>query len=251
MAQYVARFVSLRSGAGKTTVASEVVRHLRSRGIVVGVVKHCSSGVVLEEKDSKVYLENGAVAVVASSPGLAVLYISDFIDLVENALALLKTPVVVVEGYKESSVGDAVLVVESNEEARELMKSVKNPVAIVSTGKNVSPVGNLPVFKPSDVVSLSNFIESRAVEQLVERTGKLDCQACGYPSCRSLVVAYLKGKAQWCPVASDVLVRVNGAQVPLNPFVKNIIRSTVLGMLKALKGVPSRAGKVVIEITDQ
>jgi hypothetical protein len=36
----------------------------------------------------------------------------------------------------------------------------------------------------------------------------------------------------------DITVRVNGEELPLNPFVQGFVASTVKGMISALKGPP-------------
>ena len=46
-----------------------------------------------------------------------------------------------------------------------------------------------------------------------------------------------------------VSLEVNGRDIPLNPFVSNIIRQIILGMLSALKGVKSPR-QIKLEIGD-
>ncbi|MCC6053353.1 MAG: molybdopterin-guanine dinucleotide biosynthesis protein B, partial [Desulfurococcaceae archaeon] len=97
---YIIRFISARSGAGKTTIASLLVKELRARGYRVGVVKHAVSSLSLEETDSKKYLNSGAETVVVSSSDLAVIYVRGHRDILEDAVTYIKTPIVVVEGFR-------------------------------------------------------------------------------------------------------------------------------------------------------
>lgn len=247
--RYIVRFVSKASGAGKTRVASRVVSLLRMKGYVVGVVKHCTE-ITLEEKDSKKYIESGAVVVVASSPGLLVVYSTSHPDTLESTLYHVQAPIVVVEGYKHSSIGDVVVVSEKPEEAVELAKSLSNVIAIVTRKSNTQlPQTNTPVFDFEEVELLANLVESRALEYLTSEAPGLNCQMCGYASCKELARAYMKGASQWCPVKSGIRVLVDGYEVQLNPFVKNMIRSTVLGLISPLKGVLQKPSRVVIEVS--
>lgn len=248
--QYVARFVALESGVGKTRVAGEVVKELKTRGYRLGVIKHCSSGVSLEVKDTSKYIANGADVVVATSPGLAVVYLPGFSELLEAALSLVNAPIVIVEGYRGSSLGEAVLVARGEEDLRELLKIVSNPVAAVTHTTVANPPENMVLFRVGEERELAKYLEDRALEFFHQQTPRRDCGYCGYASCRELVLAYLKGYSNWCPVVSGVEVFVNGFSVPLNPFVKNIVKSTIDGMLRALKGVPRDYKKVTIQVSD-
>jgi molybdopterin-guanine dinucleotide biosynthesis protein B len=63
----------------------------------------------------------------------------------------------------------------------------------------------------------------------------------------------LQGRLQWArragvPVTSGVRLVVNGKNIPLNPFVKRILRSTIEGFISSLKGVDESRKKIFIEI---
>ncbi|MBQ6400964.1 MAG: hypothetical protein IJI20_01615 [Firmicutes bacterium] len=45
----------------------------------------------------------------------------------------------------------------------------------------------------------------------------------------------------------DIVVRFNGEDVPMVPFVENIIRGSIIGMMQALKGYEEGAD-ITIEI---
>lgn len=246
---YVIRFISQRSGVGKTQTASRVVKLLKDHGYVVGVVKHCSSGISLEEKDSGKYLESGAEVVVASSPRLAVIYESRYIDLLENAMVFVKAPVVVVEGYRDSDIGEVVLVTGSLEDL-ELLKKTEKVIAIASRGEIELDSSGVFTYRLGDEEKLVELLEKRIIEHYLSQTPRTNCQQCGFPSCIELVKAYVKGRSQWCPVVSRVNLVIDGAEISLNPFVKNFIRSVVKGMISVLKGIPSVYRKITIEITD-
>lgn len=246
---YIVKFVSSGSKKGKTTVASRVASILTSRGYRVSVIKHCSRGLEIEEKDTKKYIESGAESVVASSPGLVAIYARSHLDSLENALTYVKSPIVIVEGFKTSKLGETVLIIGHQEELEELMRKTSNVIAIVTHSQIENPPEK-PVFHIGDELKLTDFLEKRVLDFIVKQCGQLNCQTCGYPSCNGLALAYLKGKSKWCPVKSSVEIKVNGVPVSINPFVKNIVRYTIMGMLRSLKGVPEQIEKVSIEIDE-
>lgn len=248
---YVLRFISLESGVGKTLVATKVVRELRARNYRVSVIKHCSSGVKLEEKDTKKYLESGAEMVIASSPGLAIIYVANHSDTIESALAMTRTPIVVVEGFKSAKLGDVVVIVREENDLNKLGEKVVNVIAIVSHAGIVTK-NNLPEnavsIKTGNEDKLVDLLEKRIMDFFYRQTPQTNCKMCGFSTCRELVISYLKGRAEWCPATSDVEVLVDSSNIPLNPFVKNIIKSTIKGMLNALKGMPENYKKINIVI---
>lgn len=48
----------------------------------------------------------------------------------------------------------------------------------------------------------------------------------------------------------DIIVKFNGEDIPMVPFVENIIRGSVIGMMQALKGYEEGAD-ITIEIRDK
>jgi len=251
---YVVRIVSPTSGQGKTRLASELISRLKIRGALVAAVKHALHGVGVEDKDSHVMIRSGADVVAASSPRLGIVYYSKgWADDLEHIASILGAPIVVAEGFKESGVGDAVVVSKTPAESLELAEKVK-PVAIVVWSTEPQPPQSFnppaPVFsfRGEDLDRLADLVYSKAVEFLDAQTGRADCGYCGYPTCRAFTEAYIRGEARlWCPVASDVKLSVDGKPIPLNPFVKNALRSTINGFLDSLKGVPQHRKRVVIE----
>jgi len=251
---YVVRVVSPGSGHGKTRLVSELISRLKIRGALVAAVKHAPHGVGVEDKDSHIMIRSGADVVAASSPRLGIVYYSrGWVDDLEHIASLIGAPIVVAEGFKESGVGDAVVVSKTPTETVELAEKVK-PIAIVVWSAEPQPPHNFnppaPVFsfRGEDLDRLTDLVYSRAVEFLEAQTAKANCGYCGYPTCRAFAEAYIRGEARlWCPVASDVKLSVDGKPIPLNPFVKNALRSTIDGFLDSLKGVPQQRKRVIIE----
>jgi len=47
----------------------------------------------------------------------------------------------------------------------------------------------------------------------------------------------------------DIIIKFNGEEIPLAPFVENIVKGSVIGMMQALKGYEEGAD-ITIEIKD-
>jgi len=248
---YIVRFISTRSGVGKTRIAGFLVKELKARGYKVGVVKHAVSSVSLEEKDSKRYIESGADIVVVSSSGLVVIYVRSHRDILENAVVYARTPVIVVEGFRESRLGDVIVVVSSSEELKTILDSKVKPLAVVVTGQiSITSSVDLKVFREGELSELIELVEARILEHYLEQTPRTDCGMCGYSKCRELVEAYIRGRTYWCPVMSKgIKLVVDDVEIPLNPFVKSIINSTLQGLVSTLKGVSSTWSKITITIS--
>lgn len=250
MNPYVVRFISAGRKRGKTSLATRVVSDLISRGYVVGVVKHSSHDVDVATKDSRRYVSAGAKEVLVSSGNVGVLFYSGWVDDLESSLRYLSTPVVVVEGFKESSVGDAIVIVNDLREFQELSRVVHDIIAVVSEdeGVRLELSKSFEVFKKNDVSSIADLIEAKLLDFFENQTPKTNCGYCGYETCRAFVKAYVTGKTRWCPVKSDVSLLIDGISVPMNPFVKNVLRSVVEGFISSLKKVSVSKKKIVIEI---
>ncbi|MCS7109046.1 MAG: molybdopterin-guanine dinucleotide biosynthesis protein B [Sulfolobales archaeon] len=252
--RYVMKIVSPLSNSGKTYLGTKLVKHLTTKGYKVGVVKHCAHGISLEVKDTAKYLEVGADAVIASSNDLLVIYVKPLVDDLRKVLEFIEHPVVIVEGYRRSDLGDTVGVARDIDELNELVLKERIKLdAVVSDNDAVIKEAlskGLKAFKFSDLNSLFDWVEERALRSVMDSLPKKDCSLCGFSSCEFFSKAYLKGSNKHCVYAArSVKVLIDGKVIQLNPFVENMIISVVEGLLNPLKGVPPRKDKMVIEIS--
>lgn len=250
MLRYIARFVSLESGKGKTHIASKVVAKLKSLGYSVSVVKHAVHGIDIEDKDSHVYIKEDADLVVLSSNNLGVIYRRKWVDTLEYALSFANTPIVIVEGFKHSRIGDVIAIADSREELMELEQYIGDTiVAIVTSDPSIefSLVGK-KIFGKSNINDLVDFIIKRAIECIESRLPGNNCGSCGFPTCRLFVETYMKNPGIKCPMKSQARLIVNDIEIDLNPFVKKLLISILEGFVKPLKDVPRDIHSLAIEI---
>ncbi len=246
---YIARITAPGSGYGKTMVGTEIVRKLVERGYRVGVVKHAAAGIDIDERDSARYLYAGASVVVASSPRLGAIYVASWIDDLSKAIKYISTPIVVVEGFRNVRGVDTVVIVRSSSDL-DFVKSIDRPIAIVDVvGLGIDRYENVDVFTMDRIDRVVDLIEQKAIDYLLSQLPAKNCGLCGFSTCRGLVYAYLRGEPAVCPHLLDVELKIDNRAIPLNPFVKSVIKNVAVALARSLKGVPKDFRRLEIRIS--
>jgi len=252
MKPYIVRFVSLEAGKGKTYIASSVLAKLKLKGYIIAAIKHAAHDIDIKGKDSDKYIEAGADITIASSHKLGVIYYSKWIDSLDYILGFINTPIVIVEGFKGYENSDVVAIIDSIDEFKDLSKYVKgNLIAIICSNESLikaSNETNVKIFNKDEIDEIASFIELRALKFLENQLPQSNCGLCGFETCSAFAKAYAIGKASLCPVISDIRLVIDSKDIPLNPFVKNILRSTINGFINSLKGVPQQRKRISIEV---
>jgi molybdopterin-guanine dinucleotide biosynthesis protein B len=253
MEPYVVKFVSTARGRGKTYIASQIVLKLKLKGYIVGVVKHHAHGDIdVVNKDSFIYRDAGADIVILSSERGGAIFIPRWVDDLRRVLSFINTPIVIVEGFKGSDIGDTIVIAENLKEAEELSKRVKNVIGVVVKNSDVKKpeegMQAMQQFTFNEIERLVNFIENRALEFIENQTLRTNCKYCGFENCKAFAKAFAMGKTSWCPVALDVKLIVDDKVITLSPFVKRILKSTIEGLISSLKGVNEYRKRIFIEI---
>ncbi len=193
------------SGSGKTTIFEKIVAELTKRGLKIAVVKHTHHIIELDKKgkDSQRYLAAGAEISVVSGPDeIAVIKKTDR-DLSPREIARLIDPdtdLVLTEGFKNAQT--LKIEVHRKEFEPELLAQPNQLLAVITDEKLKVKVPQFD-FKKDNTVALADLIQ--------EWLGKQP--------------------------KNEIQLFVNDKFIDLNPFVKDIISSTVEGMVSSLKGV--------------
>lgn len=149
------------SDSGKTWMIERLVRIWTSRGVRVGVVKHCSKGYQLdrEGKDSSRFWEGGADAVAVVGPGeWAVRRRESEPDPVRIATeAFPEVDVVIVEGFREAPLPRVRVF-----GATELPScTAGDPDLIAAVARTPGTSSNIPIFALADAEGLSELLVKR------------------------------------------------------------------------------------------
>ena len=192
-----------KSGSGKTTFLEKLIPELVARGLRVGLVKHDVHGFELDQpgKDTHRLRQAGAVRVAISSPQQFALIGRVEEELPLAALAeryLSDVDIVLAEGYKRSKLPKVEIC--RAERSRELLCTADELLAVVSDLRFELPC---PQFGLDDVAGVANLLEGHI---------------------RSAAVA-----------AASVSLRVDGRDVPLKPFIQEMLSGAVRGLLASLK----------------
>ncbi|SCG84711.1 molybdopterin-guanine dinucleotide biosynthesis protein B [Methanobacterium congolense] len=207
---------------GKTTLVTSIVAELGERGFHVGTVKHAHGGLDVEGRDTWQHKKAGAELVVGA--GNETLFnVSGSMELEEilNIMKYIKNlDFVVLEGFKHSPYAKiATSDYAANEhDSRTMIKTV-----------------DVRKLDEQDIKSLVDLIEERSFGIIQ----KLDCRKCGFESCQEFRNAKISGSAcadvQCVTDSSDVILKVDGSFIPMNPFVKNLVKKVTLGMVESLR----------------
>jgi len=237
--------------SGKTTLTHALARELTGRGHKVAVIKHSSHHLDLPGKDTTALGEAvGQVGFI--SPQESAVFWKKSLSL-ENIIPYLEADIVLVEGFKAEKTFPKIVCLRGEPDDRDLFDGL----AICAVGPADQVEGmDIPSFdRPFDKLRtpLLGRDEVGKTADLVEEKAfklpSLDCGGCGHKRCYDLAreIVAGSGSVEDCvslrPAAE---VRIDGRPMPMNPFISNIVRSTILGMLSPLKGF--KRGKIEISV---
>lgn len=192
-----------KSGAGKTVLIERLISEFKRRGYRIAAVKHSPRSIDVDKpgKDSWTFAQAGSDAVVVSSPDKLVLIKSvDRDPTIEEILHIVggEFDLVLVEGFRKGKAPK--IEVHRRELGEDLLCSTGELAAIVTDGSFDTDV---PQFPLTDTQAIADFIEENFI---LETEG-------------------------------DTFLFVNGKQVFMKPFVKDIIAKVLVAMVSTLKGV--------------
>jgi molybdopterin-guanine dinucleotide biosynthesis protein B len=257
-----------RKNSGKTTVIEHLASELLKRGFSVATSKHISHrDFSIDTKGSDTWRHSiaGANPVVAVSDNeMSIIFKvkNPKIEFISHLANGFGANILILEGFslmvmKDKSVGK-IICVKSLEEYSEFMEAdVSNVIAICSFQDFGEPILKISENFPVLIEKTLRFIERRfKVLGILDSLAGLDCGKCGRKTCEEMAEEIYLGEAsvdECFPlrIKSELSTRVYiyGRDVPLQPFVSEFIRKTVLGMISSLKNVSIKGDEEVqIEI---
>lgn len=250
--------------SGKTSVIESLVQELTKRGYHVATAKHINQkgfSIDTKGKDTWRHFAAGANPVVSVSDIEIAIIMKNGVQRfsLDRMLSFTpKTDIVILEGFswltlKDEHVGK-ILCVRDKEEHRDFRQKVKGEIiAFCST----HPVGKSILRIEEDfqtlVKQVLRYVErKRKISKILSRLPGLNCGKCGHSSCEEMAMAIYTKKAKLSDCVTlrlrsklKMRIIVNDAEVPLQPFVLEIIRKSLLGMVSTLKGVSIRGSEEI------
>ena len=192
-----------KSGTGKTVIMEKLIAEFKARGYRVGAVKHAHQTVDLDApgKDTWRFSRAGSDAVAISSPSRITIFNNlDREPLLEDAVMLLGVnyDIILAEGFKTARAPKIEVCPTGN--PGDMVCSESDLRAVISDTK--LPV-KIPLFGREEISRIADFIENEIIAAMPD----------------------------------DVSITVNGKNLPLKRFVKDIIASSILAMIGTLKTV--------------
>ena len=211
---------------GKTTLVCKLVEGLSARGYSVSTIKNIPKDGLymdIEGKDTWKHGESGARVVVASTSDETAFIMKagmSLEDILRITDSMTSPDVIIVEGHKTAAIPKIVLgemPIEGEDDVRRYDPATDD-------------FDNL----------LSYMIETIEVKKVCNKLPGMNCGKCGYDGCMEMAEAIFRGDA----AISDCLMQggfvratVDGKEVPMGPFVQDIVSKTIFGMVASLKGV--------------
>lgn len=247
--------VGLRK-SGKTTVVEGIVRELTKRGYRVATAKHINQkGFSMDQKrkDTWRHAAAGANPVVGVSDiEISVLIKNGMKRFSLNELLGFtpKADVILLEGFSRMVLSNEhvgkIFCVRNTEEYEDFKKRTRGEtIAFCSLQPLETPILKINEDFHILVKRVLTYVDrGRKISKILSCLPGLDCKKCGYASCEEMASAVYEGDAKMsdCVVLKvrsrlKTEIMVNDAEIPIQPFVSEIIRNSVLGMVSSLKGV--------------
>jgi molybdopterin-guanine dinucleotide biosynthesis protein B len=225
--------------SGKTTLTRALAQELAARSHEVAVVKHTSHRIDLAGKDTAALLEVAGQVAVVSAEGMGVFWQGSL--SLEDVLVRLDADIVLVEGFKGERTYPKIACLRGEPDDADLLDGLV--VAVVGPTDRVGAPG-IPALDRDDVAPIADL-----VERVAFKLPNLDCKGCGHETCYEMARAIVAGRGSVDACVSlqpAVRVEIDGQPMALNPFISDIVRSTVLGLLSSLKGF--KKGRVEISL---
>ena len=255
--------------SGKTTVIELLAPEMIRSGFSVAAVKHIAHkdfSIDTPGSDTWRLSNAGARPIIAFSDGEVSIIVKAptlSLDRLAEITLNLGANVLILEGFssialKERSIGK-IICVRSMEEYIQFNEKVGNEVIAFCSLYNLNePVLNIREDSEVIVKRALNFVKKKtAILEISKSLAGLNCGKCGNKSCEEMAEAIYEGRAkpEGCIVLKKMLalnakIKIDGYEVPLQPFVSEFIRKTVLSMISSLKNVSIKGDeRIYIEVS--
>lgn len=233
--------------SGKTSVVEALVRELSSRGRHVGTLKHTADDIELDSpgKDTRRHRDAGSVATGILQENTTALFIDEKLSIHQAAEKLGVIDYLVIEGFKTVDTHARIIVPREDGDLEKLSNGLEIATVKIPGSRYTGEALTI-----DDAAKLADIVEERAYPMLPG----IDCHSCGYVDCKSMGVALLEGEAelgQCVGYRSDGILKVDGVDVAIGNFVRDIMQNVVLGFIKSLKGgEKARKVELSFEVND-
>jgi len=255
-----------RKKSGKTTLIKSLIRELGARGFKVMSAKHVDiEGFTIDREGTDTWWHSKAGAnpvVCVSNSEIAIIYKKKTADFkIENLARYAgEADIVLMEGFSRWTLTDEsiakIVMLRKKYEREEYSKRIKGPILCFcsySLNQDEGDILNATRDFEKIIKKIEDFInKKKELYAILEQLPGLNCGRCPYRTCLGLAKAVQKGEAsiENCTVEAHrrklkSSVLVNGKNVPMIPYISELIRRTVLAMASTLKGIDIEGNEYV------
>ena len=219
---------------GKTTLTAMLAEELTSRGLTVAALKSSHHGYSISDKTDSEHLHKHSDISGGFYEDRTVLQFKKHKSIAQIA-PHIDADILLVEGGKSIACMPRIVTISEESDKEALC-----PELTLDTSQKK------PASQPTKekVTSLADTVMKRGF-----LLPDLNCGGCGREDCKGLAEDIVSGKAtveDCVALHGEISIDVDGTPLHLNPFVSDIFRAGISGMLSQLKGY--RKGKVTITI---
>ncbi len=233
------------SKTGKTTAIENIIRVLKKRNYSVGSIKEIHfDGFAIDTPGTNTDRHRQAGSELVTARGYHETDIMFPSKLsIEDILRYYDQDYVIMEGVKDYNIPK----IACADKEDELEKIFDRSVFAVSgkIGARLDGFKGTPAIDPiSEAERLVDLIEEKVFDILPDFPASC-CGECGF-NCRELCCRILEGKSkrQDCIISdSNIKLIIDGREIDMVPFVQDILKDTLIGVIKNLEGY--RKGKTI------
>ncbi|WP_459201282.1 molybdopterin-guanine dinucleotide biosynthesis protein MobB [Methanococcus sp. CF] len=206
-----------RKDTGKTSLIANILENLNDMSVATVKNSHMDIDVDSKNTDSYLLKQFSDVSVFVTSKGSAFYY--DRMHLKE-ILTKLDCDLVIVEGFKE-----------------DLIDLNIPKILVTEGGRGAELKDNQTIMVIDDFKYDINEVKTQVLEKAIVPSYNLNCGHCGY-NCEVFAEKLASGEVKWtkCVMSSGLKLIVDGKTIPVNPFVSDVIKNTLKGIVGTLKG---------------
>lgn len=226
------------SKSGKTTTIENIIKELVKRNYTVGTIKQIhlhSFKMDAQGTNTERHKNAGASLVTARGEYETDVLFQEKLNINE-ILDFYTQDYVILEGIRDFPVPK--IVTAFDEESIEARIDDTTFAISGQVSNNINQYKNLPVINSLDnIEKLVDLIEEKVFERLPDMKDEC-CGHCGY-TCKELCSRILKGESERRECVLDdqkVILKVNGKEIKMVPFVQKILENSVKAVVKELDG---------------
>lgn len=224
--------------SGKTTTIESIIKELKKRGYSIGTIKEIHyEKFKLDAEGTNTYRHKEAGASLVTARGMfetGILF--QKMLPIYKILSFYDQDYVILEGVND--VNAPKIITAHDTEGIDEKLDYKAFLVSGVIAEKVQEYKDLPVINSlTQIEKLVDMIEEK-VPDLMPDFDSDCCGACGL-DCHTMLKKILAGEKRRCDCVidkSNITLEINGKNITMVPFVKDILKNTVLGVLKELKG---------------